>query len=124
MKYTKEPWEIVYRDDEQHMCMTVIAPKDAMGDTRNVCRLCDDPNQDKVIAIVLHQIRPFAGMDAIDRDEDEGNALLIAAAPEMYEALNRLVEYGNIYRYRYKGGISPYEQAKAALEKAKGAIPN
>ena len=69
LKYTPGPWEIVYRDDDQCMCMTVIAPKGSMGETGNVCRLSDDPKQGEVIAISFHQLIPQASMEAFDRDE-------------------------------------------------------
>lgn len=120
MNYTKGDWEIVYRDDEQHMCMTVIAPKGTMGDTSNICRLCDDPNQDKVIAIVLHQIRPLAGIDAIDRSEDEGNAALMVNAARMYEALLICSEYLKKYpdkHYTYEEVTEAVSKALAEVEK-------
>jgi len=51
--------------------------------------------------------------------EKRANAHLIAAAPELYAALKRLTEYGNVFRYRI-GERNPYEQAVAALRKARG----
>jgi hypothetical protein len=41
------------------------------------------------------------------------------AAPELYKALKRLAEYGNIFRYR-TWERNPYEQAMEALAKAEG----
>lgn len=87
MNYTPGPWEIVYRDDDHCMSMTVIAKKNSMGKTSNICRLSDDKNQGNVIAITYHQILPWAGQEAFNNDQSEANDRLIAAAPEMYEAL-------------------------------------
>ncbi|MGZ5077015.1 MAG: hypothetical protein ACXV9R_10365 [Methylobacter sp.] len=86
-KHTPGPWEIVYRDDDHCMCMTVIAAKGSMGNTRNVMRLRDDPNQANVIAITFHQLIPWSGQDAFNNDQSKANDRLIAAAPELLEAL-------------------------------------
>ena len=87
-KHTPGPWEVVYRDDESFMCMTLIAPKGLMN-PNNVGRLIDEPTevQEKVIAITFHQLLPFSGYQAFDKDEQEANDRLIASAPEMLEAL-------------------------------------
>lgn len=46
-------------------------------------------------------------------------ARLIAAAPDLYDALSRIIEeYGD--HYLYKGSVGPYQQARAALAKALG----
>jgi spore coat polysaccharide biosynthesis predicted glycosyltransferase SpsG len=52
-----------------------------------------------------------------DDAENEANARLIAAAPELYEALKLAV---------YSGGLSEVhaEIAQAALDKAQGLAPN
>lgn len=42
------------------------------------------------------------------------------AFEDLVEALERFLEYGDIYRYR-QWEISPYKQAQAAILKAKGA---
>ncbi|MFZ3132694.1 MAG: hypothetical protein WA125_16735 [Desulfosporosinus sp.] len=92
-KFTPGPWEVVYRDDESFMSMALIAPKGLMNPD-NMGRLIDEPTeiQEKVIAITHHQLAPMAGYEACEKDEEEGNAGLMAAAPEMYEALNEIME--------------------------------
>jgi hypothetical protein len=84
-KHTPGPWEIVYRDDDRCMTMTVIAPKGSMGETRNVMRLSDDPNQANVIAITWHQLTPWSGQEAFNNEQSDANDKLIAAAPELLE---------------------------------------
>lgn len=56
-----------------------------------------------------------------DKEHAEINAHLMAAAPDMYEALKRLTQYGDIFRYK-NGESNPYEQAISALAKAEGRI--
>lgn len=51
--------------------------------------------------------------------QHRANAHLIAAAPDLYDALSRIIEeYSDLYIY--KGSVSPYEQARAAIAKATG----
>ena len=50
---------------------------------------------------------------------DIEDAHLIAAAPELYEALKLLVSYGNVFAHK-SGQASPYEMAQTALAKARG----
>jgi hypothetical protein len=50
---------------------------------------------------------------------DLANANLMAAAPDILEALKRFLEYGDVFRYR-TGERSPYEQAQEAIAKAEG----
>ncbi len=47
------------------------------------------------------------------------NKNLIAAAPDLLEALKRLAEYGDVFRYRIVER-NPYEQAVEAIAKAEG----
>lgn len=110
--HTPGPWEVVYRDDEIFMCMTAIAPKGVMGDTMNICRLQDDPNADKVIAITFHQSFPLVGIDFEDGVED-ANTRLIAAAPDLLEALIEVVAISDRKH-------DAWDKAKAAIEKATG----
>jgi hypothetical protein len=60
----------------------------------------------------------------IDNDISAANANLIAAAPELYEALEELLDWQNgvpldTPKYR-KGWGGAVEKAKAALKKARG----
>jgi hypothetical protein len=109
------PWEVVYRDDENFMSMTCIAPKGSMGSTSNICRLNDDHNKEKVIAITFHQSQPFVGVDDLYRDEmidiAEANSKLIAAAPELLEALIEVVKISDRKH-------DAWDKAKAAILKA------
>jgi hypothetical protein len=53
--------------------------------------------------------------------EQQANALLIAAAPELYEALERALNWLSSYPGQGTMGIDgPYEQARSALAKARG----
>ena len=89
--FTPGPWEVVYRDDESCMQMTVITPKGLMMPTSNEGQLDfeQDEKLEKVIAITYHQLKPIVGYDASEKDEEDANAHLIAAAPEMYAALEK-----------------------------------
>lgn len=97
-KFTPGPWEIVHRDDDYSMCMTVIAPKGAMTPTDNVMCLSDDPDRFKAIAVTNHQISPCVGL-AYNCDELCANARLISKAPEMFELLKEFKEWVRIYSF-------------------------
>lgn len=60
--------------------------------------------------------RTFYGAQMIAREKD---AQLMVAAPKLLKALKRLLEYGDVFRYR-DGEVSPYEQALEAIRKAEG----
>jgi hypothetical protein len=89
MKHTKgERWEVVRRDDEMHMSMSVIAPKGLMGSLDSTKLLSKDPNRDKIVAIVFHQCYPFVNNSKSLKFEDKNEIeRLIAAAPEMLDLL-------------------------------------
>jgi hypothetical protein len=89
MKQTKgHKWEVVHRDDEKHMCMSVIAPVGSMGDAGNIMQLQDDPNHNKVVAIVFHQCYPFVNnSESLEFEDKNEIERLIASAPEMLDLL-------------------------------------
>ena len=59
--------------------------------------------------------------DPQDTDVCTANAHLIAAAPIMYEALERLVaDYQDVPDATDREGQLPFEQARAAIAKARG----
>lgn len=53
-----------------------------------------------------------------ENGEAQANAALIAAAPDMYAALERISEYGDCFGYK-TNETNPYEQVMAALRKAR-----
>lgn len=55
----------------------------------------------------------------INNEISGANARLIAAAPELLEALRLLASYGDTFAYRI-GDCNPYEKAIAAIRKAEG----
>lgn len=122
-KFTPGPWEVVHTDDDSCMSMTVIAPK-GLFDPNNSGRLSNEDHEklEKVIAITFHQLMPIAGFEACEKDEDDGNAFLMAAAPDMYEALRELLELleehePNWYLKKH------FTKASQALAKAQGGEP-
>lgn len=70
--------------------------------------------QPKLLADVC--VVEFACDTARPIEEHEANARLIAAAPEMLEALDRIVT-----RKDPEGFLPEYDEARAAIAKAKGA---
>lgn len=63
-------------------------------------------------------------MDDDERSpENEANAYLIAAAPELYEALHWIVEKPTEKYARLMFGDAQYDMAVAALKKARGEQP-
>ena len=121
-KHTRGPWEIVYRDDDRCMSMTVIAQKGSMGSVNNVMRLSEDENRSNVIAITWHQLTPLAGENAFNNDQHDANSRLIAAAPCLLEALVCIVN--SLSEYDEEGLIEHTEQmqkAREAINKATGS---
>lgn len=115
-QHTPGPWEVVYRDDESFMCMAAIAQKGVMGDTMNICRLQDDPNADKIIAITYHQIFPPCGIGFDDGVKD-ANTRLIVSAPDLLAALTKI--------FAFSDKESPaWNVAYDAIVKATGSFPN
>lgn len=89
MNHTPGPWEVVHRDDNNYMSMTLVAQKGVFDTPDNVRQLRDEPDhvQERVIAITFHQSLPIVGDHAIDCNQERGNAKLIALAPEMADAI-------------------------------------
>ena len=58
-----------------------------------------------------------------DDEECRANAHLIAAAPELYEALERMEKHFRILPPKHDGEGSVFAQATAALAKARGEQP-
>lgn len=116
-KHTPGPWEIVYRDDDHCMTMTVIAPAGSMGKSSNICRLSDDKNQANVIAITWHQITPWAGQEAFNNDESDANDNLIAAAPDLLEVILAIKNW-DIENYKLDIPLEIRKQMQAAIDKA------
>ncbi len=95
--YTKGPWEAV-EVAEGHWHILPV-----------------DRTPDRVPTAVLDHHRD--GHNPTRTVITPADARLMAAAPELLEALKRFIEYGDIYLSR---GVSPYAQAIAAIAKAKG----
>lgn len=91
-KFTPGPWFVSSANKEDYE----IGIQSAIGYQWHVCDVCDDMPDDHV-----------------------ANAHLIAAAPELYDALEGLLQN---YKYnKRKGlGISPIMKAQKALAKARG----
>lgn len=89
VKFTPGPWEVVNTDDNLCMSMTVITPRGLFERNETNGMLSDESSDKlgKIIAVTFHQIDPIVGLEACDKNEDDGNARLIASAPEMYESL-------------------------------------
>jgi len=88
----------------------------------------DGGDSDDSVAFICHEGTSsedtvVAAMHLSDRVGNEASliadARLIAAAPDLLAALERLASYGNIFRYK-ESEVNPYEQAMAAIAKAKG----
>jgi hypothetical protein len=72
------------------------------------------------------------GRDALIYDEDgfevarvcyqnrDANARLITAAPELYEALDKIIEWYDNHHLRNEPAFQYYHSARAALAKARG----
>lgn len=122
-KFTPGPWEVVHTDDNLCMSMTVITPKGLFEDKQTYGMLSNEPSGKlgKIIAVTFHQLEPIVGFEACEKDEDDGNAYLIAAAPEMYEALLKVE--GLLNELRNNHGIYGWSGEKAildAISKAQG----
>ena len=91
-----------------------------MSHTPGPWKFYDDSNDGKtnrieIVAIGKTVARIYHSVPA----EDLPNARLIAAAPDLLEALKRLAAYGDVFAYRFNE-TNPFKQAIAAIEKAEG----
>jgi len=103
-KFTPGPWEI--------------------GDENNAsCEVCP---RDVDITISMSRYDRFSDKFLIERDEMLANAHLIAAAPDMYEALDTLVAVVGLTAFKHEGQRQVLQEAVdlsvAALKKARGEI--
>ena len=107
MKHTPGPWHWVNPNtDEPHK------RGESYADLRTVADYGTAPPLP--MWIVSCEELGFGG-----EDEVEANLSLIAAAPDLLAALERLASYGNSFSYR-AGESNPYQQALEAIAKAKG----
>jgi len=70
--------------------------------------------------IVIREPGVRVDFDDVDQDEQEANARLIAAAPELLEALNAMMDG---YDESYTQDQPPNKAARAAIAKATGKEP-
>lgn len=122
MKHTKgERWEVVRRDDEMHMSMSVIAPKGLMGSLDSTELLSEDPNRDKIVAIVFHQCYPFVNNSKFLKFEDKNEIeRLVAAAPEMFDLLISAFCLLAFHSNRTEAESIWLEEANAIIKRIKG----
>jgi hypothetical protein len=113
--HTPGPWFVHYCDDEESMCMTAITNKNfGLGNTKQF----DDESAKHTVAIVFHQCWPCVGAEM----NDEENARLIAAAPELLSALEELEKYFVGKYTSYKGTDTEWDSAKFNAEKTASAL--
>ena len=96
MKYTKGPWKVYAKQDQN-------------------CDGFDGASTDTAYFI--------ANADYQDVSEQEGNKRLIESAPELLEALSGVVRTLEAFKYNTQLGSSQtarLEKAKAVIEKVKG----
>lgn len=119
--HIKGPWYVRHCDDESHMCMTAIwsSPVPEVN-----CDQYEDRDYADAVAIVYHQCYPFVNPEGVEATEARAN--LIAAAPDLLNALRVLYEeadnfsvsgvYFNEKCMQHKG----LDLARAAIAKAQG----
>lgn len=102
-KFTPGPWEA---------CRNGECP----------CRMVWNKPYDMVVAVAIaaSDEQYTCGAGIVDKDMLRANSLLIAAAPELYEALSRSLNWLSSYPGGNASGV--YEQASAALKKARGEV--
>lgn len=117
--WTPGPWTACHNGDcpcktvsSAHHPIAEITSGD-WGDDYPAIRLVGDSTIDQKAEAYMEQIT----YGRIDPNTARANARLIAAAPDLYEALERIVE-----EFRRGGGKqSSFDSAAAALAKARGA---
>jgi hypothetical protein len=115
--FTPGPWFVRYCDDDYHQSMTVISSDSKWDGKPNIGLFADESD---TVAIVYHQLRPTVGVDK-DPGFSDNVALLIAAAPDMYAALQACHE-SMAYMSEYDIPITLPDQVSDALKKARGEI--
>jgi hypothetical protein len=116
MSYTKTPWKLTPLEGKYYGSKVVIGDSfvDVWGSNR------------KDYSVSKREIEdgwePDLGYDHVERQEDYANALLIAAAPDLYEALEAMVTVAE--RDGWMQAVSGRQlilwDAKVALSKARG----
>ena len=99
--HTPGPWKI---QEDTFGCKTIVSAE-------------TDPDTDLYEEVFCCQEIGFTPGRA-DESEDAANARLIAAAPQLLEALERTLSW--LTSYRGGGAMGAYYQARAAIAAAKG----
>jgi hypothetical protein len=104
LKHTPGPWE--YESEMGDMWVT--------GPNRNEPVICD------IVARLTQFDEGTKEYTPVMQDEDEANAKLIAAAPDLLEALQRFIAFADKANNSHNDGFesSMVLQAKAAIDKA------
>jgi hypothetical protein len=102
-KYTPGPWKVSEHSDEEESA--VYSPNDSIG-----LQVCG-----------MRPLQSCANVQYISLEQREANAHLIAAAPELLEALEKIVKEGRDYMDR-RGcrKIWWIDEAEQAIRKAHG----
>ena len=82
--------------------------------------LSGDPDLGHVKWHSLADVYGCDDMGAAGRDKAKANAHLIAAAPELYAALEKIIEWYDKHHLRNEPAFQYYHSARAALAKARG----
>lgn len=93
---------------------TLNTPSPWQVDHSGTCHIGITDKNERTIA--------FCNLQNEDGDEDEANARLIAAAPDLLSALENLADY--VFAFEGKQNIctSVWMDAREAIAKAKGAV--
>jgi len=104
-KHTPGPWAV----GEGGLHVYYVNPRIEAGED------IEDPRHDSIIA----RCHDFGAFSGIDDEENAANASLIAAAPELLEALEGMISLTKAYG-KWSDASIACEKAEAAIRKAKG----